>query len=174
MQKGQPQRAIAAHGNSADSPIDAIARDSVAMLDEGYEFPQQEVFVARTAIVGIDVEAGFARRSYDQEFAELVPLPKILGQIPAAGTHEGLLVVAKPVQEIQDRIAARDVGIVSRRQERAVGNLLAENFAFQRETFGAAGVSGARRPRSDREYRKGKCRDFDKPRIIHTAAPRRD
>ena len=100
------------------------------MLDEGNKFPQQEIFVARMAIVGIDIETCFACRCYDQEFAELMPLPEIFGEIPAARANEGLLVVAKAVQEIQDGIMAIFVGVVAWRQKRAVGNLFAEDFAF--------------------------------------------
>src|SRR5580658_2307991 len=151
MQEGQAQRAITAHGNSADSPFGTIACGSVAMLDEGDELPQKEIFVARMAIMGIDIEAGFARRRYDQEFAYLVTLPEIFDQVPASGTDEGLLVVAEAMKKIQDRKDTSFIGVVARRQKRAVGNLLAEDFTFHRETFGAAGVSSGRRPRCDRE-----------------------
>src|ERR1700689_1199499 len=101
-------------------------------------------------------------------------LPKILGQIPAARTDEGLLVVAKPVKKIQDGKDTRLIGVIARRQKRAVGNLLAEDFAFQRETFRSACFSSRDfRPRRDREQRKGERGDSDQPRVIHTAAPRR-
>ena len=48
------------------------------MLDEGDEFAQQKIFVARVAVVRIDVETCFACRCDDQKFAELMPSPKDL------------------------------------------------------------------------------------------------
>src|ERR1700690_612038 len=144
MQEGQPQRPETPHRNSADSPLEAIACDSVAMFDEGNEFAQQEILVTRVAIVGIDVKAGLGCWRYDQEFAQLVALPKIFGEIHGARTDEGLFVIAEPVKKIQDRKGASFIGVVAWRQKRAVGNLLAEDFAFQGKTFGTARVSRGR------------------------------
>src|SRR6202041_2196590 len=124
MHEGETQRAESTHRDSADSPLEAIARDSIAMLDERDEFPQQEILVTRMAIVRIDIETRFGRGRHDQKFAQLVALPKICGEIHAARTDEGLFVIAEPVEKVQNRKYTSFVGVVAWRQNRAIGNLL--------------------------------------------------
>src|SRR5665213_1933663 len=85
VMKRNMQRAIATHRNPADAARCAPRLRAVATLDEGHEFPQEEILVSRAPIVGIDVKRRTARGCHDQEFDDAMLLPKILDQAHSAG-----------------------------------------------------------------------------------------
>jgi hypothetical protein len=80
-------------------------------FDERKKLLQKEVLVADLAVTGIDVKAGSACGSGDEEFLEAAFFAEVFDKIPAAGVKEGLFVVAEAVEEIENGEAARFVGV---------------------------------------------------------------
>src|SRR5487761_266957 len=173
MAKSQVQSAVAPHGNSANAAIMAAGPRAIRAFNERQEFADEEILVAVVTVARIDVETGVRVGRDDQKFAKLVLLPKILNQIPSTGADEHLLVFAQAVKKIKDRIAPRLARIVTGRQNRAVANRVAENFAANRAAFNAAqrSLGGL----SQREAQKSERRKkYGAPPAIHIAAPQRD
>ena len=72
MTEGEMERAVSAHGDAGDGAMGAAGSDAIVFFDEGKKFLEQEIFVAIFAIAGVDVEAGVAVGSDDEEILELV------------------------------------------------------------------------------------------------------
>lgn len=135
---------VAAHRNSADTAGMSERRSAIRTVDEGNEFTDEEIFVADAAVAGVDVEAGAGVGRDDEEFADLVLLPKVLDEIPAAGVDEELFVAAEAVKKIENGVAARFGGVVARRKDGAVANIVAKDFAGSGAAFDAAEVCAGR------------------------------
>ena len=106
MDESQPQRSVAAHGNSGDPTRGAPGADPVPALNRRHELLQEEILVAHPIIVRIDKKTRIAGRRDHQEFPDFVVGTQILQQIQAAGPQKHLFVVAQTVKKIEDRIAA--------------------------------------------------------------------
>src|SRR5487761_525736 len=135
MAKSKMQSAVAAHGNSADAAIMTAGPRAVRAFDERQKFADEEILVTLAAVARIDVEAGVGVGRDDEKFAELMLFPKIFDQIPSAGADEHLFVLAESVKKIEHRIAPRLAPVVTGRQNCAVANRVAENFAVHRTAF---------------------------------------
>lgn len=140
MPEGDVEGSVAAHGDSSDTAGMADGGSSISVIDEGNEFADEEIFVADAAVMGVDVEGGAGIGRDDQEFADFVLLPKILDEIPAAGSDEELFVAAEAVKEVKNGIATRLAGVVARRKDGAVANVVAEDSAGCGAAFDAAEV----------------------------------
>src|SRR5579864_8870127 len=115
MAKRQMQRAVATHGNSANATIAAAGPRAVRAFNKRQKFADEEILITFAAIARIDVEAGARIRRDNQKLAELMLLPKILDQIPPAGTDKHLLVFAEAVKKIENRIMPRFIRVVTGR-----------------------------------------------------------
>jgi hypothetical protein len=113
-------------------------------FDKREKFLKKEIFVADFAVAGIDVEAGFAGRSGDEEILEAAFIAKVFDKVPAAGVEESLFVVAKAVEKIEDWKMAGFVGVKTGRQEDAKGSRAREDFAGDGVALDAAGSMGGR------------------------------
>ncbi len=135
--------------------LSASVAGAVMSLDEGHEFLHQEILVALASVARIDEEGAVPIGRDDQEFADLLLIPQILNQIPAARVEQGLLILAETVQEIEHGIAARLLRIVAGRQQHAIRTTATcENLARDRTAFRAAGgVRGDRTTSASRERR---------------------
>jgi hypothetical protein len=133
------QGAVASHRNAGDGAIGATGTDAVVAFDEGKELLQKKILVTDFAVAGIDVEAGFAGGSGDEEILQMTFIAEVFDEIPAAGVEEGLLVVAEAVKEIEDGEAAGFVGVKAGRQKNAIGNGTREDFAGDGIALDAAG-----------------------------------
>jgi hypothetical protein len=140
--EGEMERAVAAHGDARDSAIGAAGPGTIVLLDVWEKFLEEEIFVALLAVAGIDVEAGAGCGSGDEEFADAIFFLEILDEVPAAGTEEHLFVVAEAVEEIEDGVAARFVGVEAGRKKNAVGDRAMEDSAGERIAFGARSSEG--------------------------------
>lgn len=129
MTERKVKRPVAAHGNSGDAAGTAEGRSSIGMVNEGNEFADHKIFVVDATVAGVDVETRASVRRDDEEFADFVLLPKILDEIPAAGSDEELFVAAQTMKEVKNRIAARFAGVVTWWKDGAVANVVAEDFA---------------------------------------------
>src|SRR6267154_1453957 len=112
------QRAVAAHGDSGDAAICAAWAGTVTRFDAGQEFLHQKILVADVAIARIDIERCVRIGRDNQKFSNLAALPQILHQIESSGVDEYLLVVAEAVEEIEDGVVARSVGVIAGRKNR--------------------------------------------------------
>ena len=99
-----PQRAVASHGKSADSPGSAARADTIGALDIRHELAEEEITVESLAITGIDVERVPSVRSDHQEVSDLVIPPQILEFRPFSGNCRRLLISSQSVQEVQNGI----------------------------------------------------------------------
>src|SRR5579864_6028230 len=106
MSERHAQGSVSAHGNPADSPPDTAGANAVPAFDVGHELLQQEIAVANGAVRRIDVEASSAFWSDDQEISHLVLAAQIVEKCPASTVKQSLFVIAKSMQEIEDRISA--------------------------------------------------------------------
>lgn len=141
MREGQMKRAVAAHGNAGDGAVGAAGTDAVVRSDERKKFTQEKILVAALAVEGIDVKAGAAGRSGDQEFLEQTFVAEIFDEIPGTGVKKGLLVVTETVEKIENGEAAGFVGIKAGREKNAVRNGVRKDFAGDGVAFDAAGSS---------------------------------
>jgi hypothetical protein len=139
MSECEMKRAVAAHGNAGDGAIGAAGTDAVVVLDKREKLLEKEILVADFAVAGIDVEAGFAGRSGDEEILEAVFFAEVFDEVPAAGVEESLLVVAEAVEEIQDGETAGFVGVKAGGKENAIGNGAREDSAGDGVALDAAG-----------------------------------
>lgn len=139
MTEGEMQGAVAAHGNARDRAIGAAWARSITAFDEREEFAQKEVLVTEFAVARVDVKAGCARGSGNEEFLEAAFFAEILDEVPAAGVEERLLVVAEAVEEIENREVARFVGIKAGRQKDTIWHRASKNFAGNGVALDAAG-----------------------------------
>jgi hypothetical protein len=133
------KRAVAAHGNAGDGAIGTAGTDAVVPLDKREKFIEKEILVADSAVAGIDVEAGFAGGSGDEEILQMTFIAEVFDEIPAASVEEGLLVVAEAVKEIKDGEAARFVSIKAGGKENAIRNGAREDFAGDGVALDTAG-----------------------------------
>src|SRR5258708_4152550 len=139
MAEGQMQSAITAHRNPGNAAVGTPGLRAIAFFDSGKKFPEKKIFITKAAIPGGYVEAGASIRRDDQKIAELMPLPEVLDKIESARMNEHLLVVAEAMKKIEDGIAASFFRVVAGRQDDAVSDGMAEDFAGRREAFGAEG-----------------------------------
>src|SRR5258708_2041827 len=139
MAEGQMQSAIPAHGNPGNAPGSASGLRAIALFNLGKKFPEKRILVTKAAITGVYVEAGASIRRDDQKITELTPLPEVLDKIESARMNEHLLVVAEAMKKIEDGIAASFFRVVAGRQDDAVSDGMAEDFAGCGEAFGADG-----------------------------------
>jgi hypothetical protein len=100
---------------------------------------QKKILVTNFAITRVDVKAGFARGSGDEEILEAAFFAEVFDEVPGARAEEGLLVVAEAVEEIEDGEAARFVGVKAGRKKNAIRNGTRKDFAGNGVAFGAAG-----------------------------------
>jgi len=98
-------------------------------FDEGEEFADEEILVAHFAVARVDVEAAVGAGRDDQEFADLLLLPHVFDEVPAALGEQGLRVFSEAVEEIENGKFARVTGFVAGRQEDAVGDGVLEDCA---------------------------------------------
>src|SRR5690348_4480038 len=154
MAKGEVKGAIAAHGNTGDGAVGASGASAVVALDERKKFAEEEIFVADVAVTRIDVEAGAGSGRGDEEFVELLFLPGVFDEIPAAGMEEHLLVIAEAVKEIENWKFARLVRVIGGRKKDTVWNGAVKYFAGNGVAFDAAG--GGAGNRDAKEVREGK------------------
>src|SRR5581483_1509535 len=106
MGEGEPQCSIAAHGDSRNRSAGAAGCDAVLALNVRHEFLDEKVAVRDLAVRGIDIKAALSFRCNDEEIPDLAFFAEIIGQRPAAAFKQTLFVVPKPVQKIENRIAA--------------------------------------------------------------------
>jgi hypothetical protein len=139
MSEGEMEGAIAAHGDAGDGAIGAAGAGAVAAFDERKKFLQKKILVTNFAITRVDVKAGFARGSGDEEILEAAFFAEVFDEVPDARAEEGLLVVAEAVEEIEDGKAARFVGVKAGRKKNAIRNGTRKDFAGNGVAFGAAG-----------------------------------
>src|SRR5580704_300358 len=143
VKKRHPQRAIASHGDTAEAAGFAARGNSVAMLDPGHEFLQEEIVVTEAPVVRVHEETGVTGWADQNEIADLPAVPEFLDKIESAGTHEHLLIITKPVEVIEHGIAAIGIFAVARRQDHTVRNRAAQDAAGHGKTF-ATGLSSWR------------------------------
>ena len=132
------QRSVATHGNARDSVIGAASVNAVMAFDEGEEFFQEKIFVARFAVAGVDIETCAARWCGDEEFFQLAFFPCVFDEVPRAGVIEHLFVVAEAVKEKENWKASRGLRVVARRKDYTVGDGARKNFAGKAVAFDAA------------------------------------
>lgn len=145
MTKREMQRAIAAHGDSRDGAIGTARTHAVAALDERKEFLEKKVLVTNFAVERVDVEAGAARGSGDEEFLDAAFFAEVVDEVPASGTKEHLLVVAETVKEIEDGKAERFIGVEAGGEKNAVRHSTIEDLAGERIAFDAGRGEKTRR-----------------------------
>src|ERR1700758_3604424 len=92
----------------------------------------------------MNVKSRARRRRHDYELAQLMLLPQIFNEVPAARMQKHLLVVAEPVKKIKHRIASRLVRVVAGRQQSAIGDTAPENLAFDALAFRTPGCGSLR------------------------------
>src|SRR5580700_8246962 len=143
MKKRHAQGAIASHGDTANAAGFAAGGNPVAMLDPGHKFLQEEVLVAEAPVVRVHEETGVTGWADQNEIADLPAVPEVLDKIESAGTHKHLLIITKPVEVIEHRIAAISVFAVARWQDHTVRNGASQDAAGHGNTF-ATGFSGWR------------------------------
>ncbi len=81
--------------------------DAIFLLNVGHELAQEEVAVALAAIGRVDVEAGEAFGRDDQKVANFSLRAQVFNQSPSPAAGERLLVVAEPMQVVEDRESLR-------------------------------------------------------------------
>jgi len=170
MAEGQMQSAIPAHGNPGNAPGSASGLRAIALFNLGKKFPEKRILVTKAAITGVYVEAGASIRRDDQKITELTPLPEVLDKIESARMNEHLLVVAEAMKKIEDGIAASFFRVVAGRQDDAVSDGMAEDFAGRGEAFGADG--SAKRLRYNDAAKEQSSRSGT-AESIHSEGPRR-
>src|SRR5260370_5416954 len=170
MAEGQMQSAIPAHGNPCNAPGSASGLRAIALFNLGKKFPEKRILVTKAAITGVYVEAGASIRRDDQKITELTPLPEVLDKIESARMNEHLLVVAEAMKKIEDGIAASLFCVVAGRQDDAVSDGMAEDFAGRGEAFGADG--SAKRLRYNDAAKEQSSRGGT-AESIHSEGPRR-
>ena len=104
-------------------------------LDPGHELLEEEIVVAKAAVMRVHEEAGVTGRGDQDEVANFVAIPKVLDEVEASGMQEHLLVIAKPVKVIEHRVAAGGVLPIARRQDHAVRNRTPQNAAGHGKTL---------------------------------------
>ena len=72
MAEGEMERTVASHGDAGDGAIGAAGGDSIALFDEGEKFLEKEILVAIFSVARVDVEAGAAVGSGDEEILEFL------------------------------------------------------------------------------------------------------
>src|ERR1700674_1270128 len=122
MSEGEMESTVSAHGNSGNRAIGAAGAHAIAGFDEGKEFAQKKILVANFAVARVDVKAGFAGGSGDEEIFEASFFTQVFDKVPGASMDEGLLVVAEAVKEIENGKAPQFVGVKAGRQKQAVRN----------------------------------------------------
>jgi hypothetical protein len=142
MSEGEMESPVTAHGNAGDGAIGAAGADAIAAFDERKKFLQEKILVAGFAVARVDVKAGFARWSGNEEILEAAFFAEVFDEVPRAGAEKGLLVVAEAVEEIEDGKAARFVGVKAGGEKNAIWNGACENFAGDGVALGTAGNGG--------------------------------
>jgi hypothetical protein len=142
MSEGEMESPVTAHGNAGDGAIGAAGADAIAAFDERKKFLQEKILVAGFAVARVDVKAGFARWSGNEEILEAAFFAEVFHEVQGTGVNKGLLVIAEAVKEIEDGEAARFVSIKAGRQKNAVRNGTSEDFAGDGVAFGTAGSGG--------------------------------
>src|SRR4051794_32203685 len=102
----------------------------------GKELSDEKVFVALPAVLGVDIEGLSRRRRSDQEVADLVRLPHPLNYVPER-PGDGLLVLAEPVQVVQDGELAVEIGAIGAGEDHAIGDLTFKDGAVNASTVDA-------------------------------------
>src|SRR5579863_3662336 len=153
IEKCEAEGPVASHGDAGDGAVTLVAKNAVMTFDEGQKFADEEVLVADAAVSGVDVEGAAGAGRDDEEVGDLAVLPEVLDHVEAAGIDEELRVAAETVEEVEDRIATGFVRVVGGREDHAVGNGVAEDFAGGFATFGAA-LSAGRGSGAKREHEK--------------------
>jgi len=145
MSEGQMKGAVSPHGNAGNGAIGTAGADTVVGGDKRKEFAQEKIFVAALAVEGVDIEAGAARGSGDEEFLEQAFVTEIFDKVPGAGVEKGLLIVAEAMKEIENGEAAGFVGVEAGRQKNTIRDGTREDFAGDGVAFDAAGIGVRRR-----------------------------
>src|ERR1700719_352466 len=129
MRERKPQCSVTAHREPRNASRSARRCNSVPAFDRRHEFAKKKILVPLLAVVRINVKTRPRHGRHDQKFAQLMLLPQIFDQIPAARMQKHLLVIAEPVKKIEHRIALRLLDVVTRRKQNAVRNGTRENLA---------------------------------------------
>ena len=106
ISEGQTQRTIATHGNTGNAAGGASAFRAILLLHLRHEFLLQKIFVARLAILRVEVETVAAAGRENNEIADFALAAKIGHDVPSAEVEQRLLVVAQSMQVIQHRVAS--------------------------------------------------------------------
>lgn len=155
IEKGETERAVAPHGDAGDAAVLAAGANAVVALDVGDEFANEEILVADFGVAGIDVEAAASVGRDDEKFGDLLLLPEVFDHVEAAGIDQHLRIAAEAVKPVKDGIALRGLRIVRRRQDDAVGNGAAEDFAGRGAAFSTALGEGRGRKEDEENENEG-------------------
>src|ERR1700741_4777124 len=107
MREGEPQRAIPAHRDPADSAIGVAFADAILRFDKRNKLLQEKITVPYFAVGRVDVKSSTAFRSGDQEFSDLVLLAKVVEQRPSTAIEQRALVIPQAMQKIKHRVGPR-------------------------------------------------------------------
>jgi len=135
VKKSHAKRTIASHGDSANAARLAARGNPVAILDPRHEFLPEEIVIAEARVMRVHEEAGITSRTDNDEIAQFVAIPKLLDQIEGSGTHEHLLVIAKPVEIIEHGITTIGVFPVTGREDHTVRNGMPQDAAGHSPAF---------------------------------------
>ena len=114
MLHAEVQRAIAPHGDAADSAGLATCNGPILVVDCRDEFLDEEILVALMAVKGIDVETLAAFRHHDDEFADLSLAHQAFpGLLPAVFTPAPRM-FEEAVQEVKHRVAVGALFVAGR------------------------------------------------------------
>lgn len=171
MTKCEMQCSIATHGNARDGAVAAAGGDAVVLFDVGEKFLQQEIFVALLAVFRIDIKSGAGVGCGDQKILDLAFFAHVFEEIPRAGVHERLFVIAESMEEIQDWKAAGLIGIERGRKNDAIRDAMGQGFAGNGVALDSAAGSEAARHGGEQSEREQKKKCADGP--IHIAERRR-
>ena len=152
MAKCQMQGSVATHGNAGNGAVAAAGCDAIVLFDVREKFLQQKIFVALLTVFRIDIKSGAGVRSGDEKILDLAFFAHVFEQIPRAGVHERLFVIAESMEEIQDRKMAGLIGIERGRKNDAVRDAPRQDFAGNGAALDpAAGSEAARHGGEQRE-----------------------
>src|SRR5579875_2037963 len=105
MQHGQVQRSITSHGEPADRARIPVGNRSVMLIDERYEFLNEEILISFLAVFRIDVKRFASIRQNNDKLADLAFGRQLVEGIFRAAVGPAMVVVKKSVQEIKRWVA---------------------------------------------------------------------
>jgi len=142
MAEREMESAVATHGDTGDGAVGAAGSGAVAVFDEGEKFLKEKIFVAVFSVARIDVEAGAAVGSGDEEVLELLFFALVFDEVPEAGVDEELFVIAEAVKVVEDGEFLGFVGVERGGEDDAIGDRAREDFGGEGVALDAAGGGG--------------------------------